>query len=703
MAPLREFPTIKAVRSFVIGGVGSGGDYHNVKGGHWLIDSPISTPCSKWEKYRASRTSWGINVLGSFLIEIEATDGTVGFATGFGGPPACWLVHQHFERFLIGADPRNTNHLFEQMYRASLFYGRKGITIAVISVIDLAIWDLLGKVRGEPVYKLIGGSTKDRIEFYCTGPDPPAAKEMGFWGAKVPLPYCPEEGHAGLKKNVEFLRKHRESVGPDFPLMVDCYMSLNVSYTIEIAKACEELNINWWEECLSPDDTDGFEQIKRAHPTIKFTTGEHEYSRYGFRKLIEGRNLDIIQPDVMWLGGMTELLKVAAMAAAYDIPVVPHASGPYSYHFVISQPNTPFQEYLANSPDGKSVLPVFGDLFIDEPIPTRGFLTAADLDKPGFGLTINPAARAKLIPSTYLLTIPTNSLPPPTTEEAKQDLNSSDKMPPTNLLAHKTAIITGGTTGIGRAITLAFLAQGCNVAVNHLALEKDEPHLDSLLAEAASLYSSSSSDSARVIGQIAHLPGDVRDPSTGPALVSFALESFNTERLDICVSNAGICTFASFLDLSPDLFSQTVRTNLDGAFYVVQAAARQMALHQSPPGGSIIGISSISALVGGGEQTHYTPTKAGVSSLMQSTAVALGKYGVRCNALLPGTIRTQLNEEDLKDEEKKKYMEGRIPLGRTGDPKDMGGPAVFLACEELSGYVTGAQLLVDGGLFVNLQ
>jgi L-alanine-DL-glutamate epimerase-like enolase superfamily enzyme len=95
----------------------------------------------------------------------------------------------------------------------------------------------------------------------------------------------------------------------------------------------------------------------------------------------------------MWVGGMTELLKIAAMAAAYDIPVVPHASGPYSYHFVVSQANSPFQEYLANSPDGKSVLPVFGDLFINEPIPTKGYLDVSVLDKPGFGLELNPNAR----------------------------------------------------------------------------------------------------------------------------------------------------------------------------------------------------------------------------------------------------------------------------------------------------------------------
>ncbi|KZF24290.1 mandelate racemase/muconate lactonizing enzyme family protein [Xylona heveae TC161] len=397
---VKTFPTIKEVRTFIIEGVGSGGDYHNVRGGHWLVDTSIATPMSRWEKYRAQRTSWGINVLGSFCVEIEATDGTKGFATGFGGPPACWLVSSHFERFLIGADPRDTTHLFEQMYRASLFYGRKGLPVAVISVIDLALWDLIGKIRNEPVYKMIGGATRSRLNFYCTGPEPSAAKAMGFFGAKVPLPFGPDEGHAGLKKNIEFLRKHRESVGPDFPLMVDCYMSLNVPYTIEIVKACEELNINWWEECLSPDDPEGFEQIKRAHPTMKFTTGEHEYSRYGFRKLIEGRNLDILQPDVMWVGGMTELLRVAAMASAYDISVVPHASGPYSYHFVVSQANCPFQEYLANSPDGKSVLPVFGDLFTNEPIPVNGYLDVSELDKPGFGLEINPAAR--LLPANNI-------------------------------------------------------------------------------------------------------------------------------------------------------------------------------------------------------------------------------------------------------------------------------------------------------------
>ncbi|KAL9641234.1 MAG: hypothetical protein Q9204_000174 [Flavoplaca sp. TL-2023a] len=417
---------ITHLRTFIIEGVGSGGDYHNVKGGHWLVDSTIATPMSAWDRYRSSRTTWGINVLGSFCVEIEASNGVKGFATGFGGPPASWLAKQHFERFLIGADPRNTNLLFEQMYRASMFYGRKGLPVAVISVIDLALWDLKGKLWNEPVYRLLGGSTRDRLDFYCTGPEPAAAKGIGFIGAKVPLPFGPDLGLSGLRRNVDFLRKHRESVGPDFPLRVDCYMSLNVPYTIQLVQACKDLDIDWWEECLSPDDSDGFEQLKRAHPTVKFTTGEHEYSRFGFRKLIEDRNVDILQPDVMWVGGMTELQRISAMAAAYDIPVVPHASGPYSYHFVVSQPNAPFQEYLANSPDGKSVQPVFGDLFVNEPIPTKGYLDVAQLDKPGFGLELNPKAR--LISGDQLLVPrPQKGLHLPPQMESKPEPKTGDE------------------------------------------------------------------------------------------------------------------------------------------------------------------------------------------------------------------------------------------------------------------------------------
>ena len=361
---------------------------------HWLVDSLISNPMSGYAEYREKRSSWGIGVLGSLVVELVTADGTVGVAVGSGGMPAAWLIRHHFARFLLGADARNINRIWDQMYRSSLPYGRKGLTIMAISAVDLALWDLVGKVRGEPVYNLIGGRSREEIGFYCTGPDAAAIRAMGFWGAKVPLPEGPFDGEAGLQRNLAFLTAQRAAVGPGFPLMVDCYMSLDVPYAIRLAEACKPLDIYWWEEVLQPDDVEGYRQIRQAHPTLKWTTGEHEYTRFGFRRLIEDRLLDIVQPDVMWVGGLTELLRIAAHASAYEVPVVPHGSGPYSYHFIASQTGPAFCEYVAASPDGQTIEPVFGALFTGEQLPRQGKLVLGD--GPGFGMDL--ADRGMLVP-----------------------------------------------------------------------------------------------------------------------------------------------------------------------------------------------------------------------------------------------------------------------------------------------------------------
>ncbi|KAM0240056.1 hypothetical protein ACHAP5_008154 [Fusarium lateritium] len=262
------------------------------------------------------------------------------------------------------------------------------------------------------------------------------------------------------------------------------------------------------------------------------------------------------------------------------------------------------------------------------------------------------------------------------------------------LLAGKTAAITGGTTGIGRAITLEYLRQGANVAVNHLGLSRDEPLRKSLIEQAAQL--SKEAPASAPTGQLLELAGDVTDPDTGEQLVAQAVERWG--QLDIFVANAGIFKASSFLDIDKQMFDTSMQVNVNGAFYACQAAARQMV--NQGKGGSIIGISSISALLGGGQQVHYTPTKAALLSMTQSMAIALAKDKIRVNALLPGTIHTQLADNDMANEEKRKYLEHRIPWGRVGKPEDLAGPAVFLATDKMSGFVTGAQLLVDGGIHI---
>jgi L-rhamnose 1-dehydrogenase len=259
------------------------------------------------------------------------------------------------------------------------------------------------------------------------------------------------------------------------------------------------------------------------------------------------------------------------------------------------------------------------------------------------------------------------------------------------LLAGKSVIVTGASRGIGRAIAIACAEHGADVALNYW---RDNDATYGKRGAADEVAEAVIALGRRVIA----VEGDVSDPATGTELVEKTVDAFG--RVDVLASNAGICPFHAFLDLPPETLRQTLSVNLEGAFYVVQAAARQMK-HQGQ-GGAIIATSSISALVGGGMQTHYTPTKAGLHSLMQSCAIALGPYGIRCNSVLPGAIETDLNREDISNPDKAAYFGSRIPLGRVGQPEDVAGCVVFLA-SDLARYVTGAALLVDGGMFVNLQ
>ena len=259
------------------------------------------------------------------------------------------------------------------------------------------------------------------------------------------------------------------------------------------------------------------------------------------------------------------------------------------------------------------------------------------------------------------------------------------------LLKGKVAIVTGASRGIGRATAIALAREGAKVVLNHHAVADatyggEAPALETFAAIKAAG------------GEASLVSGDVADPAAAARLVDAAVETFGG--VDIHVSNAGICPFHAFLDMPAELYRKVIDVNLGGAFFTSQAAANQMV--KQGRGGAIIAISSISALVGGAMQSHYTPTKAGVHSLMQSIAIALGPHKIRCNSIMPGAIETDINRDDWSDPKKRAYLDSRVPLGRFGKPEDVADVAVFFA-SDLARYVTGAALLVDGGLFVNLQ
>ncbi|ORY74118.1 short-chain dehydrogenase/reductase SDR [Protomyces lactucae-debilis] len=249
------------------------------------------------------------------------------------------------------------------------------------------------------------------------------------------------------------------------------------------------------------------------------------------------------------------------------------------------------------------------------------------------------------------------------------------------LLRDKVVVVSGASSGIGKAVAKACLKHGAQVVAHHIGDAQSSGDIKELEALGATLVA-----------------GDIRIRETAQAIVEIAITTFG--KLDVVVANAGICKFETFLEVSDSLLESHMDVNYYGVFYLVQEAAR--AMKRLGQGGSIIGISSISALVGGGQQCHYTPTKAAVKSLMQSCAIALGPHGIRCNSILPGQIETPMSAADLAVPEKRAKMVARVPLGRLGQPEDIADPVVFLA-SDMSAYVNGAELLVDGGLFVNLQ
>jgi len=374
-------PVVTAIRAWTV--TGGGADYHDQAEGHW-IDGPIATPMSRYPEYRAHRRSFGLNVLGTVAIEVDASDGSTGLGLTTGGVPAAWIVENHLARFVEGAPVDQIERIWDQMFRSTLFYGRRGLALNAISGVDLALYDLLGQIRQLPVHALIGGAVRDDITFYATGPRPDLAEQMGFLGAKVPL-LVDNEG----RPDVESATRWRDQVSDDMWLMLDCWMSLELESALEVSNQLATADFRWLEEPLLPDDYWAYAELRKRMPaTVQLSTGEHEATRWGFRMLLEMGCADIIQPDIGWCGGLTELRRIAALADQHGALVVPHGSSVYSYHFVCTQAVSPFAEFLMMHPAGAEVVPMFSPLLLNEPVPQRGRLRISD--QPGFGVQLNP-------------------------------------------------------------------------------------------------------------------------------------------------------------------------------------------------------------------------------------------------------------------------------------------------------------------------
>jgi D-galactarolactone cycloisomerase len=368
----------------------------------FLLEAPIAIPFG-WSQGWIDKRHTG-------LVKITTDDGLVGWGEGLSGPGAA-LLHDGFASVLLGADPMQRNGLWErmfhQLYNANLAGGFGGSTI---SAVDIALWDIAGKAAGLPVCEMLGGRVRDRIAVYATGlyytegefPDRLLDEarmyvEMGFGGMKTKV------GGMSVAQDAERVTAIREAIGPDIFLMVDANQAYNATTAIRIGRELDALEVFWFEEPVNAKDVDGYLQVKNALP-MAIAGGECLRTRFECREYIGRRAVDILQPDVVNVGGITELHRVAQMANSFGILCNPHVWGSpvmiaASLHVAATIPPCP----PARNPLPYQQEPVME--FDRTPSPIRegiatpfeqsgGFLAVPT--GPGLGVEIDEAAVARL-------------------------------------------------------------------------------------------------------------------------------------------------------------------------------------------------------------------------------------------------------------------------------------------------------------------
>ncbi|MBV9250392.1 MAG: hypothetical protein JO227_14250 [Acetobacteraceae bacterium] len=329
------------------------------------------------------------------FIRIETDEGPHGIAGPLPDMVALFTARR-LRPIILGKDPIAHEMLWDQMHRI-MVHGRQGDAMLAISAVDCALWDLKGRWLGQPVFRLLGGPTRESVPCYASmlgfnvldkGRVRERASEyrgLGYTAQKWFFRHGPASGHEGLHKNVELVRTLRESLGDEYDIMLDCWQSFDPSYAVELADRIAEFHPRWLEECVMPDRIDSYRKVKER-TQIPLAGAEHEYTRWGFKRFIDAEALDVLQPDIYWAGGLSETLKIAAYASVHDLMVIPHGhSTPAGLHFSLAQSPilTPYQEYLVK-------WNAINQFFLTHPVvPQNGLLHPPVT--PGIGMELDPA------------------------------------------------------------------------------------------------------------------------------------------------------------------------------------------------------------------------------------------------------------------------------------------------------------------------
>jgi D-galactarolactone cycloisomerase len=357
---------------------------------------------SKVEQPFTSARGWLYTTRASCIVEVVTDAGITGWGECY-GPAAVnkTIIETQYRQRVIGRDPFDVEVVWEDLYNRIKDYGLTGMTIAALSGIDIALWDIMGRAVGKPIHKLIGGAHRTEVTAYATGlyfidmdrlveeavEEAQDFAAQGFRAIKMKI------GLGDPKLDLRRIRAVREAIGPDVKLAVDANHCFTVPQAIRLGRAMEELDILWFEEPISPEDHEGYVEVTRALD-MAVAGGENDFTRWGFRDVIARKAMDIVQPDVCAAGGISECRKIAAMASAHGVECVPHAWGSAiglaaTVQFLAALPDTPpaFRPMSPMLEFEQTPNPLRDHLAL-EPIMQRGGIVRVP-DGPGLGIEVD--------------------------------------------------------------------------------------------------------------------------------------------------------------------------------------------------------------------------------------------------------------------------------------------------------------------------
>lgn len=321
--------------------------------------------------------------LWQIVVRVESDTGVVGYGYGGGGEASLPIVNGHFRELLEGRVVESADDIaaiWDDLYEASIPYGRRGIGVMALSGVDLALWDLLGQATGQPVYELLGGLARPRVRAYASGSDPEWFAELGFTAHKFSHRWTGDPAdYATAIASAEAARTH---LGDDALVMADCYLSWDAAVTVEMARRLAPYNLHWFEDILTPDRLAEQAAVRPAIKPVQLAGGEHEFTHYGFGEVARAGALDIWQPDVTWCGGVTATLRIIQLARESDASVVLHRGGEvWGLHIIAAGLCDDLGELVLGRRTAGHA-----PLWLDEPTVQDGFLRVTD--RPGFGVRV---------------------------------------------------------------------------------------------------------------------------------------------------------------------------------------------------------------------------------------------------------------------------------------------------------------------------